>query len=81
MILVGAFLLAGVGAGAEVWIGVTGETCFWTEGVPLVEIETGGWRQGVGLWDLLRDGPDETGTGDGEDVGVSAWAGVTNVIV
>lgn len=40
----------------------------------LVELVTECWRQVVGLWDLLMDGPEEIGTGDGEDVGV--WEGV-----
>lgn len=37
---------------------------------PLAELETEGWRQGVGLWDLLREGTDVTGVGEGEGVGV-----------
>lgn len=46
---------------------------------PLVELETEGWREGVGLWDLLRERTDVTGMGEGEGEGVRVWVGVTGV--
>lgn len=59
-------------AEVEVWFGVRGEVCFgvWLEVGPLAELETEDWRQGAGLWDLLKEGPNVAGTGDGEDAGV-----------
>lgn len=67
-------VLRGVEAGVEECIGLRGGDCFGVllGAEPLGEPETVGWRQGVGLWDLLKDGPE----GDGEDAGVSVWVGV-----
>lgn len=48
---------------------------------PRAELGTVGWRQGVGLWDLLLEGPDVIGTGEGECEGVRVWVGVTGVSV
>lgn len=50
-------------------MGLRGEVCFGVllEAETLGEPETEGWRQDVGLWDLLKEGPE----GDGDDVGVS----------
>lgn len=64
-------------------VGVRGEACLgiWLEVGPLAELETEGWRQGVGLWDLLREGTGVTGMGEEEGVGVRVWVGVTGVTV
>lgn len=48
---------------------------------PRAELGTEGWEQGVGLWDLLREGPDVIGMAEGEGEGVRAWVGVTGVSV
>lgn len=58
-----------VEAGDEGWRGLRG-----FGGLPEAEPlgETEGWRLGVGLWDLPKEGPEE----DEEDVGVSVWVGV-----
>lgn len=48
---------------------------------PLAELETEGWRQGVGLWDLLLEGTGVRGMGEGEGEGVRTWGGVTDVNV
>lgn len=55
--------LMGVGEGTGVGVGVKGETCLGLE--PLAELETGGWRQGVGLWDLLKEATPEMGEVEG----------------
>lgn len=57
------------------WTGV----CFgiWLKGGARVELETVGWRQGVGLWDLLSEGTGVTGIGEGDGAGI----GVTGVMV
>lgn len=47
----------------------------------LAELETEAWRQGVGLWHLLREGTDVRGMGDEEGVGVKVWVGVPGVLV
>lgn len=71
-------MLPGVGAGVEDWVGVRGEACLGVrlEFGPLADVETVGWRQDVGLWDLLKEEP---GMGDVEGVGVRV--GVTSVMV
>lgn len=78
-------MLAGVGEGVVVWVNVRGETCFWIwlEVGTLAELETEGWRQGVVLRDLLREGTDATGMGEEEGIGVTGvkvcvgvWQGV-----
>lgn len=53
----------------------------WLELGPLAELETQGCRQGLGLWDLLWDGTDVTGMGQGESEGIRVWVGVTGVRV
>lgn len=76
-------MLAGVEAGVEVWFGVRGKSCFgiWLKVGPLTVLETDGWRQDVGLWDLPREGTDVTMNGDGQGVGVWVWVGVTGAMV
>lgn len=75
-------MVAGVG-GDVVWVGVRDRACFeiWLKVGPLAELETEGWRQAVGLWDLLMEGTDVIGMGEGEGVGVRVWVGVTGVTV
>lgn len=72
-------MLAGIWEGVIVWVGVRGEACFgiWLEVGALAE----GWRQGVALWHLPREGTDVTGMGDEEGVGVKVWVGVPGVLV
>lgn len=74
-------MLGGTGEGDGV--GVKGEACFgtWLEAGPLAEGDTEGWRQGVGLWDLLREGPAGIAVGDGVGEGLRVWVGVTGVEV
>lgn len=76
-------MLAGVVAGAGVWVGVRGEACLgiWLKVGPLAVLETEGWRQVVELWALLREGTGVTGIGEGAGVGVRVWVGVTGVMV
>lgn len=71
-------MLANVGEGDAVWVGV----CF---GIglkvgPMAELETEDWRQEVGL-DLLGEGTGVTGMGKGEGVWVRIWVGVTGARV
>lgn len=75
-------MLAGVWDRVEVWVGVRGETCLgiWLAVGTLAELETEAWRQGVGLWHLLREGTDVRGMGDEEGVGVKVWVGVPGVL-
>lgn len=72
-------MLTAAGAGADVWVEVRGVACFgnWPE----VGALTGGCRQVVGLWDLLRGGADEAVTEEGGRVGLRVCVEVTYVVV
>lgn len=45
----------------------------------LAELETGGWRQGVGFWGLLGEETDAIGMGQREDEGVGVGVTVVRV--